>query len=53
MLPRPVVSSAVTVTPGSPAATRKTEVPESVSAGTRKPSATGPYAIWVRVPVSR
>ena len=41
-LPSPVVSSGVTVTPGSSAATRNTAVPESVSAGTRKASATGP-----------
>ncbi len=42
MLPSPVVCSAVIVTPGSLAATMKTAVPESVSAGTKKPSATGP-----------
>ena len=40
----PVRSSraAVTATPGSSAATRKTAVPESVSAGIRKASAAGP-----------
>ena len=41
-LPCPVVSRAVTVTPASSLATRKTLVPESVSAGTRNASATGP-----------
>ena len=38
----PLVRSTVTVTPASAAATRKTLMPESVSAGTRNASATGP-----------
>ena len=52
-LPRPVVWIGVTVTPGSVAETRTTTVPESVTAGTRKASATGPNPTWVRVPVIR